>query len=197
MKRIIFATGNVNKIKEIRFSLGAHDRIDIIGLSELGYDKEIPETGKTLEENAILKAETIFSKFGAPCIAEDSGLEVFSLDGAPGVFSARYGGEANDAGVNMDLLLKNLESKNDRRAQFRAVIAYKDYHAIHLFEGVVTGRISHTKRGEFGFGYDPIFQPDGLEGTFGELGPAIKSKISHRSKAWAKCLPYLIQSSYK
>ena len=184
--KMIFATGNANKVIEVRELIKSSKDLDIIGLAELGYFEDIPETGKTLTENAIIKAQTIYDKFGVSVFAEDTGLEVEALDGAPGIHSARYAGEDKKSQDNIKLLLENLKSAKSRRAQFRTVIAYRTHNEVQTFEGVVSGQILKTPEGQGGFGYDPVFRPDGLAHSFGMLPLWIKSRISHRAKAWRK-----------
>ena len=184
--KMIFATGNDNKVTEVRALMRASGGLDIIGLSELGYHEDIPETGETLTENAIIKAETIYEKYGVAVFAEDTGLEVEALNGAPGVFSARYAGESKNSNDNIELLLRNMVNQTNRRAQFRTVIAYRTHEGVTTFEGAVTGQIIEKVEGNGGFGYDPVFRPDGLAHSFGILPLWIKSRISHRAKAWRK-----------
>ncbi len=192
MKKMIFATGNSHKIREVRELLKtATNEIDIVGLAELGYHDDIPETGETLTENAIIKAQTIYTKFGVPVFAEDTGLEVEALDGDPGIYSARYAGENKDSRANMNLLLKNLKSMKSRRAQFRTVIAYRTHQGVQTFEGIVKGEILEAPEGHEGFGYDPVFRPDGFAHSFGLLPLSIKSRISHRAKAWQRFIQSL------
>jgi XTP/dITP diphosphohydrolase len=200
--KIVFATNNQHKLDEIRNILGKD--IEIVSLNEIGCHEDIPETGKTLEENAWQKANYIFNKYGLSCFADDTGLEVDALNGAPGVFSARYaGGEGHDSEANMQKLLRELAEKNNRKARFRTVIALilkKDVcpcgctsiKEIHQFEGIVEGQIIKERRGGEGFGYDPIFQPDGYEETFAELGMEIKNHISHRARAVKKLADFLL-----
>jgi len=183
MKRIIFATTNSNKLKEVRQMLDQKD-IQIVGLNELHFEGDIPEDHKTLEENAIQKAEHIYDKYGVPCFSEDTGMEVFSLDGRPGVYSARYAGSNRNAQDNMQKVLSELNGIENRKAQFRTVIAYKTHEDIQLYRGKVTGTIALQPSGKDGFGYDPIFVPDGFDRSFGMLPSAIKNRMSHRAKAW-------------
>lgn len=182
--KIIFATGNENKVKEVREILPAH--IELVSLKEMGYFEDIEETGKTLEENSLLKAQTIFDKYKLPVMAEDTGLEVDALDGAPGVYSARYAGEHEDSNANMDLLLKNLEEDENRKAQFRTVATFLLKNASYTYTGTVRGEILTQKRGEKGFGYDALFVPAGFSTTFAEMSGKEKSLISHRAIAMKK-----------
>lgn len=194
--KIVFATNNKNKLAEIREILG--NAFEVLSLNDINCHVDIPETGTTLEENAAIKAEYIFKNYGMSVFADDTGLEVEALGGAPGVYSARYArGEGHDSEANMRKLLHELEGKDNRQARFRTVIAYipsgesKDGIKPMLFEGVCKGEIIKEKRGGSGFGYDPIFQPEGYDRTFAELGHEIKNKISHRAKAVGKFAEYL------
>lgn len=199
--KIVFATNNQHKLEEIRNILG--HRFEVVSLSEIGCHEDIPETGTTLEENALMKAQYVYDHYHVSCFADDTGLEVDALDGAPGVYSARYaGGEGHDSEANMTKLLSELGNNNNRKARFRTVIALiekKDVcpcgctsiKQIHRFEGIVNGQIIRERRGGEGFGYDPIFQPDGYTETFAELGVDVKNQISHRAKATQKLAEYL------
>ncbi len=193
--KIVFATNNSHKLEEIRQILG--ESIEVLSLSDINCHDDIPETAPTIEGNAMMKARYVYDKYGTPCFADDTGLEVEALDGAPGVYSARYaGGEGHDSEANMRKLLHELEGKGNRRAQFRTVIALieqKDGKPVaHTFEGKVKGHISHEKKGSSGFGYDPIFVPEGYGQSFAELGNEIKNKISHRALAVARLSEYLL-----
>lgn len=199
--KIVFATNNQHKLDEIRNILGKD--FEIVSLNEIGCHEDIPETGKTLEENAWQKANYIFNKYGLSCFADDTGLEVDALNGAPGVFSARYaGGEGHDSEANMQKLLRELAENNNRKARFRTVIALilKDEsrgtgdERRESFEGIVEGHIAHEKSGAEGFGYDPIFVPDGYNQSFAELGIDIKNQISHRARAVKKLAEYFNSS---
>jgi len=171
----------------------------VVSLADIGCHEDIPETGVTLEENALMKARYVFDKYHMECFADDTGLEVEALNGAPGVYSARYaGGEGHDSEANMRKLLSELENNNNRKARFRTVIAFIEktdsldsVQHIHCFEGIVEGEIIRERRGGEGFGYDPIFQPKGYDKTFAELGSDIKNNISHRAKATQKLAEYL------
>ena len=187
--KLVFATHNQNKVREVQALLPT--TITLLSLTDIGCDEEIPETGKTLEANAILKADFVTNKYGYPCFADDTGLLVNSLDGAPGVYSARYDGEQKNSDDNMDKLLTELESKKDRTARFETIIALNLENKQHIFKGVVEGEISTDKKGKKGFGYDPIFKPDTHEKTFAELPLEVKNKISHRGKAIQHLLTYL------
>lgn len=193
--KIVFATNNSHKLEEIRQILGKS--IEVLSLADINCHEDIPETAPTIEGNAMMKARYVYDKYGTPCFADDTGLEVEALDGAPGVYSARYAGdEGHDSEANMRKLLHELEGKENRRAQFRTVIALieqKDGKPVaHTFEGKIEGHISDEKRGTSGFGYDPIFVPEGYEQSFAELGNEIKNKISHRARAVARLAEYLL-----
>lgn len=195
--KIVFATNNSHKLEEIRQILGKS--IEVLSLADINCHEDIPETAPTIEGNAMMKARYVYDKYGTPCFADDTGLEVEALDGAPGVYSARYaGGEGHDSEANMRKLLHELEGKENRHAQFRTVIALieqKDGKPVaHTFEGKIEGHISDEKRGTSGFGYDPIFVPEGYEQSFAELGNEIKNKISHRARAVARLAEYLLAS---
>ncbi len=187
--KIVFATNNKHKLDEVRKIVGGN--IEIISLEDIGCFDDIPETADTLEGNAILKANYIKDKFGLDCFADDTGLEVEALNNAPGVYSARFAGIAHDSLANMKKLLSELEGIDNRKAQFRTVIALRRGDETLLFEGVVKGKIETEKKGNNGFGYDPIFTPDGYTQTFAELGDQIKNKISHRAEAVHKLNDYL------
>ena len=190
IKKLVFATNNAHKLDEIRAILG--DKIEVLSLKDINCDADIPETADTLEGNAALKAEYIYKNYGLDCFADDTGLEVEALNGAPGVYSARYaGGEGHDAQANMLKLLHELEGKENRKAQFRTAISLILDGKEYLFEGVIKGEIIKEKRGDSGFGYDPIFKPEGYEETFAEMGNAEKNKISHRARAVEKLCEYL------
>ena len=184
MKTIVFATNNLHKLEEIRSIVS--DEINIVSLSEIGCHDDIPETADTLEGNALQKARYVKERFGYDCFADDTGLEVEILNGEPGVRSARYAGDAHDSNANMDKLLSALEGQQNRNARFRTVIALIMNGKEEYFEGVVNGRIIEEKRGNTGFGYDPIFMPEGYTETFAELGSDIKNNISHRAIAARK-----------
>ena len=211
--KIVFATNNEHKLTEIRAILG--NAFEVVSLADIGCHEDIPETGQTLEENALMKAEYIYDKYHLSCFADDTGLEVEALNGAPGVYSARYASMENlsnqntqsssishDSEANMARLLRELANNNNRKARFRTVIALiekKDVcpcgctsiKVVHKFEGIVNGEITREKSGAEGFGYDPIFRPDGYDKTFAELGADIKNQISHRARATQKLAEYL------
>jgi non-canonical purine NTP pyrophosphatase (RdgB/HAM1 family) len=188
--KIVFATNNQNKLMEVRKILG--NRFDIVPLSEIGCHEDIPEKGQTLKDNALIKAQYVFDHYHVNCFADDTGLECDALGGAPGVYSARYaGGEGHDSEANMKKLLADLENNNNRKARFRTVIALILNGKVQTFEGTVNGEIITEKRGGQGFGYDPIFLPEGYNKTFAELGTDIKNQISHRARATQKLAEYL------
>jgi len=187
--KLVFASNNLNKIKEIQSILNGS--IELLSLEEIGCDEEIPETAETIEGNAILKANYVKEKYGYDCFADDTGLEVTALNGEPGVYSARYAGEQKSAEDNMTKLLKSLKNKEDRSAQFKTVIALNLNGQQHLFTGIAKGKIILEKKGNHGFGYDPIFQPENYAETFAELSSEIKNKISHRAKATQQLIDFL------
>ena len=207
--RIVFATNNEHKLDEIRHILG--QGIEVLSLSDIGCHDDIPETGTTLEENAMQKADYIYSHYHMDVFADDTGLEVDALDGAPGVYSARYAAmeqptttSDHDSEANMRRLLRELGENNNRHARFRTVIALiqqkkvcpcgcTTLKQVYRFEGVVEGEIISERRGSGGFGYDPIFRPDGYEQTFAELGAEVKNQISHRARATQKLARHLLQ----
>ena len=194
--KTVFATNNKNKLREIREILG--DSFDVVSLAEIGCHEDIPETGTTLEENALQKAKYVYEHYHISCFADDTGLEVDALNGEPGVHSARYAeGTDHDSEANMAKLLKKLGNNPCRTARFRTVIALleQDEHStipvLHEFEGRVEGSIAKEKKGFEGFGYDPIFIPEGHDKSFAEMGEEAKNKISHRARAVKKLVEYL------
>ena len=194
--KIVFATNNLNKLTEVRKILG--NSFEVLSLKDINCNDDIPEKGQTLEDNAKMKAEYIYKKYRINCFADDTGLEVESLGGAPGVYSARYASmmgsgaaKSHDSGANMTRLLHELEQKDNRKARFRTIIALIIDGKVTTFEGIVNGEIIRERRGGEGFGYDPIFQPDGYDKTFAELGTNIKNHISHRAIAVQKLADYL------
>lgn len=190
MRKLVFATNNAHKLEEIRAILG--DKVEVLSLKDIQCDVDIPETADTLEGNAVLKAEYIYRHYGLDCFADDTGLEVEALNGAPGVYSARYaGGEGHDSEANMRKLLAEMEGKTNRKAQFRTAICLIEGGAEYLFEGVVKGEIIEEKRGASGFGYDPVFMPEGYTETFAEMGSEEKNRISHRARAVQALCAYL------
>lgn len=208
--KIVFATNNRHKLDEIRAILGSD--IEVLSLSDIGCHEDIPETGTTLEENALQKAQYVYDHYHVSCFADDTGLEVDALNGAPGVYSARYASMAapqsqptpasHDSEANMARLLRELGDNNNRHARFRTVIVLIEkvdvcpcgctsIKRVNRFEGIVEGQIIRERRGTTGFGYDPIFQPEGYTETFAELGAEIKNKISHRARATQKLCEFL------
>lgn len=190
MKKLVFATNNAHKLEEIRAILG--DKVEILSLNDINCHADIPETADTLEGNAELKAAYIYTNYGLDCFADDTGLEVEALNGAPGIYSARYaGGEGHDSEANMKKLLTEMAGKTNRNAQFRTAICLIEKGNKHLFERIVKGQIIEAKRGNSGFGYDPVFIPEGYNETFAEMGNTEKNKISHRARAVAALCEYL------
>lgn len=186
---IVFATHNANKLKEVQQLLP--NGIELLSLSDINCHEEIPETATTLAGNAQLKADHVTKNYGFDCFADDTGLEVGALNGEPGIYSARYAGAPRDADANMQKLLKNLEDYTNRSAQFRTVIALNLNGKQYSFEGVCKGKILHDKQGAEGFGYDPIFRPNGFSESFAEMTMEEKSNISHRGRAVAKLVEFL------
>ncbi|MDC0178018.1 non-canonical purine NTP diphosphatase [Polaribacter sp.] len=191
--KLVFATNNLNKLKEVQEMLP--DSIQLLSLEDIGCSDEIDETESTLEGNANLKAGYIKNKFGFNCFADDTGLEVISLDGKPGVYSARFAGEPANSENNMQKLLVDLENKTNRKAQFRTAVALHINDEKFLFEGICKGEILRMKQGEKGFGYDPIFKPEGFDQSFAAMSSAEKNTISHRGIAIQKLVYFL--SNYK
>lgn len=187
--QLVFASNNKNKIKEIQQLLP--DSIEILSLESIGCHEEIPETAETIEGNAIIKANYVTEKYGYNCFADDTGLEIEALNGEPGVYSARYAGEQKNANDNMDKVLNALGDSNNRTAQFKTVIALNINGEQQLFTGIAKGEITIEKSGNQGFGYDPIFRPEGYQETFADLELDIKNKISHRGKATQMLISYL------
>lgn len=187
--RLVFATNNKHKLEEMRAILGG--KVELLSLADIDCHDDIPETADTLEGNALIKARYIYDKYGCSCFADDTGLEVDALGGEPGVYSARYAGENNDSEANMRKLLQNLTGKSERSAQFRTVIALIIEGEEFLFDGIVRGRISEERMGSAGFGYDPIFVPDGYEESFAQMAAEQKNAISHRSRAASALNDYL------
>ena len=190
--KLVFATHNQNKFAEVKKLIPAH--IDLVSLTDIGCTEEIPETGKTLEENARIKADYVTEYFDLPCFADDTGLLVDALHGIPGVFSARYAGEQKSSEDNMDKLLAALKGEKERKARFTTVIALNLNKERHTFTGSVEGEILMKKQGNGGFGYDPLFRPAGYEKTFAELSVATKNQIGHRGKAIRQLLRFLENS---
>lgn len=187
--RLIFATNNQHKLQEIKAQVG--DSYELLGLSDVNISEEIPETHETLKENAIEKAMYIYEKHKYDCFADDTGLEIDALDGRPGVYSARYAGENCSFRDNVEKVLAEMEGMENRKARFRTVIALVEKGIVYTFEGKVDGTIIANERGNDGFGYDPIFLPDGFETTFAEMPLNLKNSISHRGRAMAKFIDFL------
>jgi XTP/dITP diphosphohydrolase len=187
--KLCFATNNAHKLEEIQAILG--DSFELISLAETGCQEELPETGNTLEANSLQKAQYLYENYHINCFADDSGLEVDALGGEPGVDSAHYAGPQRSHADNVNLLLKNLADKTDRYAQFRTVITLIQNGEVTQFEGSIKGQIINELRGSQGFGYDPVFVPEGYETTFAEMSLAEKGKISHRARAFEKLIAFL------
>ncbi|HXJ98713.1 MAG TPA: non-canonical purine NTP diphosphatase [Gelidibacter sp.] len=179
--QLVFATNNINKLREVQSLIPNH--IKLLSLEEVGCYEDVPETQETIEGNAIQKATYIKEKYGYDCFADDTGLEVDILDGAPGVYSARYAGEQRSSEDNIQKILKNMDNATNRKAQFKTVIALEFKGNQHLFTGICKGEITHQKIGDHGFGYDPIFKAEGYDQTFAEISLEEKNKIGHRGKA--------------
>jgi len=187
--KIVFATNNENKVNEVQSLLPNH--ITILSLAAIGCDEDIPETQPTIEGNAIQKAKYVKENYGYDCFADDTGLEVTALNGEPGVFSARYAGEQRNADDNMNKLLNELQGKTDRSAQFKTIVALILDEQQYTFEGICKGTIINEKRGEKGFGYDPIFMANGFEETFAQISLEEKNRVGHRGKAVQKLIDFL------
>ena len=188
--KLVFATNNAHKLEEISSILG--DKIELLSLKDIGCHEDISETADTLEDNALLKSSFIYRNYGLNSFGDDTGLEVEALGGAPGVYSARYaGGEGHDSQANMRKLLCELEGVENRKARFRTAISLILDGKEYLFEGIINGEIIKEKRGDSGFGYDPVFKPEGYEQTFAELGAEVKNEISHRALAVKKLAQFL------
>jgi len=186
--KLVFATNNPNKLKEVQAML---TNFEIVSLSEIGCFDDIPETAETLEGNAILKANYITEKYGLNCFADDTGLEVAALNNKPGVYSARYAGEENNAEANMNKLLFEIGESKNRKAQFRTAVALNIQGNQFIFEGICKGEILTKKQGDSGFGYDPVFMPNGFNKSFAEMAMTEKGVISHRGKAIEKLVSFL------
>ena len=186
---LVFATHNPHKLEEIRALMPSNIRL--LSLNDIGCFEDIPETSDTIDGNAILKAEFVKNKLGYDCFADDTGLEVKALNGAPGVYSARFAGDSKDSEANIDKLLKEMEGVEDRTARFKTVIALNLNDHELLFTGICSGIITTSRRGNQGFGYDAVFQPTGFDRTFAEMAMREKSDLSHRGKAMAELLDYL------
>lgn len=188
-RKYVFATNNAHKLREIKAMLP--QSIEILSLEKINCHVEIPETADTLEGNARIKARYVYEHYGLDCFADDTGLEVEALNGAPGVHTARYAGDNHDTEANIDKLLAELNGEINRKAKFRTVIALIEKGEEHLFEGVLEGEIAEKRCGDDGFGYDPVFIPQETGKTFAELGPDTKNKISHRALAVAKLVDFI------
>lgn len=187
--KLVFATHNLNKLKEVQALVPEH--ITIVSLTDIGCDEDIVEDAPTIEGNAIIKAQYVRDHYGYDCFADDTGLEVTALDGAPGVYSARYAGPQRSASDNMDKLLIALAVKQDRTARFKTVIAFAKAEKIETFTGICEGEITKERYGDDGFGYDPIFKPNGYEATFAQMAISLKGKMGHRGRAMQQFLSYL------
>ena len=188
LKKIVFATGNSNKLKEIKSAINS---FEVVGLIDLGITEEVPETGTTLKENALQKAKYVYEKTGLNCFSDDTGLEIEALNNRPGVYSAMYAGDDCNAENNIQKVLKELSSIRNRKAKFKTVIALILNGKEYFFEGVVNGNILEEKKGNDGFGYDPIFKPEGHRETFAQMSIELKNKISHRGLAVKKLVSFL------
>lgn len=189
MRKIVFATGNANKVKEIKSQL--EGEIELLNLKDINCAEELPENQDTLEGNAEEKALYVYNTYGVDCFSEDTGLEVEALNGEPGVYSARYAGESKDAHDNMNLLLEKMEGIENRKARFKTIIAIVEGGKVTQFEGIVNGEILTKKSGVEGFGYDPIFKPNEFDVSFAEVTVEQKNQVSHRGRAVRKLLGYL------
>ena len=187
--KLVFATNNKHKLQEVRDIVG--DRVEVLSLADINCYDDIPETADTLQGNALIKARHIYAKYGLDCFADDTGLEVEALGGAPGVYSARYAGEECDSEANMQKLLQNLTGETNRNAQFRTVIALIIRGEEKLFNGIVKGTIATEKKGDSGFGYDPIFIPEGHSESFAQMSSEMKNSMSHRFRATQQLGDYL------
>jgi XTP/dITP diphosphohydrolase len=192
LQKLVFATNNPHKLREVSFILG--DKVKLLSLNDINCHVNIPETANTIEGNALLKARYIYENYHLNCFADDTGLEVEALNNEPGVYSARYAGEGKDARANVTKILRKLECVENREARFRTAIALILDGKESLFEGIVCGEIIKERRGDSGFGYDPVFMPEGCDKTFAELGDNVKNIISHRAIAVNKLCEFL--SSY-
>ncbi|RLD34482.1 MAG: non-canonical purine NTP pyrophosphatase [Bacteroidetes bacterium] len=190
MEKLVFATNNPHKLQEVRAMLAG--KFEVAGLKDIGCTEDIPETGVTLDENASIKSHYVLHNYQIDCFADDTGLEVDALGGRPGVYSARYAGEGASYEKNVTKLLKELADKTDRTARFRTVISLILNGNEYRFEGTVEGRIIKERRGSSGFGYDPVFIPEGYSQTFAEMDPDLKNRISHRARATQKFVDFLL-----
>ena len=187
--KLVFATNNKHKLQEVRDIVG--DRVEVLSLADIDCHDDIPETADTLQGNALIKARHIYEKDGLDCFADDTGLEVEAIDGAPGVYSARYAGEECDSEANMSKLLENLTGKTNRNAQFRTVIALIINGEEMFFNGIVKGTIATEKKGDSGFGYDPVFVPEGYSESFAQMSGEMKNSMSHRFRATRQLADFL------
>lgn len=192
--KLVFATNNINKIKEVQALMP--EGIQLLSLGDIDCHEDIPETSPTIEGNAIQKAEYVKKNYGYDCFADDTGLEVEALNGAPGVYSARYAGEEKSSEANIEKLLKELSGKNDRSARFKTVIALQLNGKLNTFTGICSGNITFERKGMQGFGYDPVFQPEGKLLTFAELSLEEKSAVSHRARATRQLIDFLSSLSH-
>lgn len=192
--KLVFASSNNHKINEIKKLLP--ENIELLGLNDIECFDEIPETAETIEGNAILKADYIKNNYGLNCFADDSGLEIEALNGQPGVYSARYAGEPKDDNKNINKVLFNLDNQTNRKANFKTVICLNLNDKQYLFTGIVNGSIINEKKGDNGFGYDPIFVPDGYDKTFAQMTFEEKNQISHRAKAVMQMIDFLKNNEY-
>lgn len=192
---VIFATNNPAKLREVREILG--DRWNVLSLSDIGCNEDLPETASTLQGNAEMKARYVADRYGIDCFADDTGLLVDALGGQPGVFSARYAGEGHDSEANMQLLLKNLHGIDNRKARFVTVIALTEGSSMKIFKGECCGEITLQRHGNDGFGYDPIFLPEGSTRTFAEMSHDEKNSVSHRGRAMRLLLDYFKEKANK
>jgi len=188
--KLIFATHNPGKLQEVREMLAP--KYDVIGLNDLNDHEDIVEDAPTLEGNAIIKAQTVWQRHGLPCFSDDTGLEIDALNGAPGVYSARYAGPNKNPQDNMDKVLQELAGTENRQAQFRTAVALHYNSEYKMFEGIVRGTIAKKRMGDKGFGYDPIFIPEGHQTSFAQMDPAVKNSISHRGRAIRALVDFLI-----
>lgn len=189
--KLVFATNNLNKLKEVQHLIPKH--IQLLSLNDINCLEDIPETQNTIEGNAIQKAEFVKNKYGYDCFADDTGLEIDALNGAPGIYSARYAGPQRNSEDNIQKVLQNLEQVNERKAHFKTVIALELQGKQHVFTGICQGTITRTKSGDQGFGYDPIFKADGQKKTFAEISLEEKNRIGHRGKAVNQLVQFLSQ----
>lgn len=187
--QLVFATNNLNKLKEVQSLIPPN--IKLLSLKDIGCFEDVPETQNTIEGNAIQKAEFVKKHYGYDCFADDTGLEVEALNGAPGVYSARYAGKQRDANDNMNKILEELNDIENRKAQFKTVVALHINNNLQTFTGICTGEITKNKHGEKGFGYDPIFKPNNFNETFAEMELSLKNDIGHRGKAITKLVEFL------